>query len=329
VSAGRKLVAAAVLTAWSSPSAWAQGPARADDPSGEERNEAAPAPGRKEADRPPARGPSIVLERDRAVRWDPRWRKFETGDYVVTGVGLATAIGSLAIPPEETRWLTRNGFDDAARDAVVLPDLDDRNRARDASDVLLAFATNQVLVDTFIVTWWAHDAGDVAFQMLLMNLEAIAVNSAINGLVSALASRQRPYGFETCVGAANEDLDACRGSVRYRSFYSGHTSTTFAMAGLTCMHHAHLPLYGGGALDAAACATGYTVATLTALMRMVADYHWASDVITGAATGTLSGALLPWLLHYRSGSLPQPPEAGEVLIRLYPTTGGVGLLGIF
>lgn len=262
------------------------------------------------------------------IRWDPRWQRFELGHYIGTGIMLAATIGSLAIPPTEDRWRQTNRFDESARDALRLDTLSGQLTARDASDVLLLVSTNLLLVDTLIVTWWGHDAGDVAWEMAMIDVEVLAFNNAINGLVAAFASRERPYR-DRCVGELENDLVDCRENKRYRSFFSGHASTTFAVAGLTCMHHAHLPLYGGGAPDVLACASAFGIAASTALLRVVGDQHWTSDVLVGAAFGTFSGLFIPWFFHYRTGDLPDAPDRDGISIQLLPTPSGGLLTGAF
>jgi len=277
---------------------------------------------------PPPRRASISLgDSPKQVQWNERWKRFGWTDLVATTVMATTSLATLAIAPDEDRWTGPNDFDEAVRRAMRLEGLVDRDRARDASDVFLMLAINQMLVDTLVVTWWGHDSQDVAIQMVLMNIEAIAVNSALNGLVAGLVSRERPYGRD-CVGELAESTD-CTGNKRYRSFYSGHTSTTFTSAALTCMHHAYLPLYGGGAADKIVCATGFLMAGTTGMLRIMGDQHYLSDVLVGAAMGTASGLLVPWLLHYRTGDLPAPKARSGVRMTLLPTpTGGV-LSGVF
>jgi membrane-associated phospholipid phosphatase len=294
---------------------------------------AKPAPTTRKA--PPARQPSI--ETAKKVRWDPRWQRFELANYLSSAGLLAVSIGALAIPPDEERWTETNSFDNSVRNALRLNGRDYQFIARDASDILLAASLNQLLVDSLVVTWWGHDNGDVAWQMALMSVEALAYNTAVNSLVSGLTSRQRPYaypiegtpGADRCVGDANERLEDCFGNKRYRSFYSGHTSVTFAVAGLTCMHHAHLPLYGGGAGDVIACVTGFALAGGTGVLRIVSDQHWMSDVLVGAAIGTFNGLAIPWLLHYRTRDLPKKPKAGEIDLRVLPGPMGATMMGVF
>jgi hypothetical protein len=71
------------------------------------------------------------------------------------------------------------------------------------------------------------------------------------------------------------------------------------------------------------------------VLRIVYDEHWASDVLVGATVGTLSGYVLPSLLHYgfgggravgelRSGSFWMVPS-----IVGYPGGAGLGAGGVF
>lgn len=176
-----------------------------------------------------------------------------------------------------------------------------RDRARDASDVLLALGINHLVVDSLVVTWWGHGSADVAWEMAMMDIEALTFNAMLNGVVAGLTSRERPY-HERCGDPYVARTDDCTDNKRYRSFYSGHTSTSFTIAGLVCMHHAQLPIYGGGAPDMLACSSSFLFASAVGLLRVVSDQHYTTDVLTGAAIGTATGLGLPWLLHYRGGA---------------------------
>jgi membrane-associated phospholipid phosphatase len=69
-------------------------------------------------------------------------------------------------------------------------------------------------------------------------------------------------------------------------------------AGLLCVYHEELPLYGGGAWDVAACVEGITVGVGVGVLRLMADRHYVSDVMVGGAIGFVSGYALPRLLHF-------------------------------
>ncbi len=114
-------------------------------------------------------------------------------------------------------------------------------------------------------------------------------------LGSRLTGRLRPSFYDT--GCPPE---GCPKGDDYRSFLSGHAMASFTGAGLICVHHEMIPLFGGGAPDTLACAWGITAAALTGTMRIVADEHWASDVMLGAAVGWGFGYYLPKLLHFHT-----------------------------
>jgi membrane-associated phospholipid phosphatase len=268
--------------------------------------------------------------------WDPDWPRFRLYEYIASGLFVAGALGSQAIPSREDAWTNPGAFDEWVRDRLRLGSPLARFRARDASDILFAFGVSHLVVDTVAVAWWGNGSGDVAWEMAMINVETLAFNALVNGVVSGLTSRERPYG-RLCADAALADTDDCTSGKRYRSFFSGHTSTSFAIAGLICSHHANLPLYGGGALDTIGCGTAFMAASAVGVLRVVSDQHYASDVLTGAAVGAITGLGLPWLLHYRGGALSNDDQTvsdsaqgpSSVAVGVVPTPTGGMLWGRF
>ena len=63
----------------------------------------------------------------------------------------------------------------------------------------------------------------------------------------------------------------------------------------------------------AACAVMGAATAATAITRIVADRHYFSDGLIGAAIGFATGYGLPWLLHYRAGLAPEgtPPTTSD------------------
>jgi len=249
---------------------------------------------------------------------------------------VAGALATLAIPPDEKRWIAVNDFDREMRSRLRLGNDQARQTARDASDVLLTLGINHLLFDTLVVAWWGHQSPDVAWEMGWISIEALGLNAMLNGLVAGLTSRERPYR-ERCADPYLARTADCRQNKRYRSFFSGHTSTSFTLAGLICSHHAQLPLYGGGAPDAIACSSSVLLAGTVATMRVVSDQHYVTDVLTGAAVGLATGLGLPWLLHYRGGALGAGEPSGErarakpagPIVGVVPTPLGGTIWGVF
>lgn len=240
------------------------------------------------------------------VEWDPAWPEFGTAEYVAGAVGIAALIAGRVLPLPSTHWRGGIGFginlDEGARRALRLRKPASRRWARDGSDIGITINESWPFFDALVVAGWYRDSPHVAVQQALISAEVVAVTAGVQGLISYAASRERPYGRE-CGGELNGLTRDCVGRDRYYSFYSGHSSQSFAAAAVNCMHHSYVPLYGGGAADRWACVGTFGVAATTALLRVATDVHYASDVLLGALIGTTTGLLLPWALHYRHGGV--------------------------
>ncbi len=226
-----------------------------------------------------------------------RWPKFSFGQYALTVGQALLAVGSQAIPGGP-RWTEPNDFDDAFREAVRLRDYEGYLYARDASDVGLVLLLNQQLVDTLFATWWFHDKGSTAWQMAMIDLQTLSFSASLNQLVSGIVGRERPYARVVCDGGRESDTTDCKGNNRYRSFFSGHATAAFTLATLTCVHHANVPIYGGGPGEAIPCVAGMAVASGVGLLRVMSDQHYLSDVLVGMGFGIASGVAVPYLFHY-------------------------------
>lgn len=117
----------------------------------------------------------------------------------------------------------------------------------------------------------------------LHGVEAVVVSTATSFAIKTLAGRARPY-----IDATNpHDFQLGRGfsSDDYQSFPSGHTTAAFAFASTvsreTQMWWPRSRWYIGTLM--------YGGATLVGMSRMYNNVHWASDVLGGAAIGTLVG----------------------------------------
>jgi membrane-associated phospholipid phosphatase len=256
-----------------------------------------------------------------------RWARFNTFDYFSTAaLGLTFLLIEVETEtPVEANWRGPILFDDAVRDALVSETRDGRDANAIASDYL---ALGTLVLNTFdsVVVPLALDRGniDVAWQLTMINLQAQAITGVLSRSGHHFIGRERP-DTKPCE-ENNHYHGLCFGGTN-ASFPSGHTSGAFAAAGLTCVHHAKLSLYGNATADVAACATGLTMATTAGVQRIVADRHWVSDVIVGTMVGLGAGVGLPLLAHYqparesaRRASLRwtiAPPPDGSLGLSLY------------
>ena len=210
----------------------------------------------------------------------------------VAGIG---AIGGGAVlvellwhAPDSARWSGPVLFDGPVRDAIGGKSDGVRRVAARGSDAgelgLLAYP---ILIDAGIVTWLSKGRGDVARRLVAVDVEAFAVNALLTSVVQRAVGRERPFAL----GCGTVGHAACTSpDDRNTSFFSGHTSFAFTAATLLCFQHGRLDLYGDG--DRFVCPAALAVASLTGLLRIGADRHWATDVLTGAAVGAASASVV-------------------------------------
>ena len=270
--------------------------------------------------------PASPDEAPHRLVWNPEWPRFRPIGYALTG---ASVLGALAVTlfidyPSEGRWKGGILFDDALRNAWRARSPGVRDAVRIASDITLVTSIVQVgLLDSVILPL-ADRSPDVAAQLTLINAQAFSLNILVATLLFKIVARERPLVHDC---QSNPNFDPLCNTGAYASFPSSHTSTAFTAAGLTCVHHAYLPIYGGP-WDMAACAEALAVATATGVFRIVGDRHYASDVIVGAVIGFAIGYLYPWLLHYRLDEHERKASASSVGIAPAPPYG-LNLAGSF
>lgn len=238
--------------------------------------------------------------------WNPAWPRFRSIGYALTGASVAGALAAtFLIPyPDDPHWVGGILSDTEIRHMLRVRSPATRDAIRLASDVMLATSVVQTgLVDGFLLPALDNN-WNVLWQLTLMNAQAFALNTLVATLLFKAVARARPI-YAQCRG--NRDFDPLCDTGSFASFPSSHASTTFTAAGLTCVHHKYLPLWGGQPWDTAACAGSIAIATATSLFRVVGDRHYFSDVLLGAAFGFTLGYLYPYLFHYQYSERDLPP----------------------
>jgi membrane-associated phospholipid phosphatase len=128
------------------------------------------------------------------------------------------------------------------------------------------------------------------------SVESIVLAGIIGTGIKLTAGRQRPYA-----DTANPyNFQLWRGfqDDKYRSFPSGHTTAAFAFASTltreTQFWWPHATWYVGTVF--------YGGASLIGISRIYNNMHWASDVMSGAAIGTLVGLKVVKYTHSHPGN---------------------------
>ncbi len=213
-------------------------------------------------------------------------------DIVATGglVGALSVVQFGVSAPTEPKW-AGNGFDDWVRGGLRLSSENGRATASTLSDVG-AFALSAFpLINATLVAGVEHERWDIAWRLMVLDAETLLTATFAALSLQHLTARERPF-VQECV--TNPNLQDCQTGSKYQSFPSGHTTLVFAAVALECFHHGYLDTTHTG-WGAVACPATVGVATLTGVLRIMADRHWATDVIAGAVLGGTIGWAIPAL----------------------------------
>ncbi len=233
-------------------------------------------------------------------RWQSKWPTFRPAEVAFTlGTGVQAGYLSFFSNPATRNFEGGVLFDDWARKGLRAHSVAGRKLAADVSDYMYYALIAYPMIDAPLVGG-IRGGGKVAVQTLAINAEGLAIAGAY-AMMFEKVGRARPSARE-CDADPSYDARCSDTSRLNESNVSGHTAIAFAGASLTCAHHLHLPLYGGGAPDVAACVGAMMVAGAQGTLRVVSDNHYATDVLLGGAVGFTAGFVVPWLLHYRAGA---------------------------
>jgi membrane-associated phospholipid phosphatase len=290
-----------------------------------------------EVDEPPSAASSME-DPPNAVRWSDEWPRFRSWEYVATSVALVGALYLRFLGPNESANL-RGGwlFDDDVLDAIALDSVDGHRNAAYAAHTLFGATFAYRLVDSLVLPLAIHDDSDLALQMSMIDLEAFGTVAIVLWGTQVFVRRERPV-----VGRHCDDPEFARvtgecqtdNRDRNRSFIAGHLATVLAGAGVTCMHHSHIPLYGGAG-DSIACGAMIGAAGVTGALRMMTEDHHPTDTLLGIGLGAVAGWVVPGVLHYgsRRTTMARDGSRPTVTARVIPWAAedrvGVAAIGSF
>jgi PAP2 superfamily protein len=254
---------------------------------------------------------------EQASLWRKEWPEFRVSEGVATlAAGLATAAIVVAGPIDQPRWTGPILFDNAARDALRVNDPDARKTYRSIGDWTYRLSPLLPLVDVFVVSAIGHSDKKLTLNLGAMLAEAYSYSGLVSFISTEVSARKRPYSH--CDEGGDCDT---------QSFYSGHSAIAATGAGLMCANHTRIALYGNPVLDIGVCALASANALVTAVTRLNADRHYATDVIAGTGFGFAFGYAVPVLLHYSYG----PKDGRTIAFAPDPSCGGncLGVRGTF
>jgi membrane-associated phospholipid phosphatase len=243
-------------------------------------------------------------------------------DVVAGGaLGIGVALVQFGLPqPTQPKWTGGDGFDDWARRGLRIHGEGGRKAAALTSDVLVYTLSAFPFLNAVLVAGFEYERPDVAWRLVALDAETLLTVTFVALSLQHITLRERPFAGPC---TANPTLSDCSVGGKFMSFPSAHTTVVFAAVALECFHHGYLDTSHTG-WGAAACPATIAAATVTGILRVASDRHWATDVIAGAVIGGTLGYAIP-ALHLAAAG-----ESSAVLVpSVSPSQFGVTLAGRF
>jgi hypothetical protein len=198
--------------------------------------------------------------------------------------------------PTECHWCTPTGIDREVREALRW---DSETAPRQASHIV-AFGLTPVVCGGLVLAYTPHTWGNLIDDAVPI-AESMIIALWVTRALKLGAGRQRPYAHYGLPRDPEDNL----------SWPSGHTSRSFAI-GVSAAVVARTRGYASEPYIWAA--TGVFGAT-TGYLRIAADKHYFTDVLSGALLGSAIGLTVPWLMRRE--------------LEVVPTRNGVAIAGMW
>jgi membrane-associated phospholipid phosphatase len=217
---------------------------------------------------------------------------------------LSEGVFKKDLAPASCRWCSTNDLDDAAREALLWNDTTWARHISDAGLVIAPMFSIGMLTlaadhDDHLGNW--HTDASVV-------LESGVIAMGVDQIVKFAVGRERPFVH---VLPADQKGKTAQPEDNNLSFFSGHTTWTFALA----VGAGTVAQLRGYRYAPWVWAGGLTIAATTGYMRIASDKHYLTDVLTSAAVGGLIGWGVPCYFHRH--------KAGDAQLVGAPSKGGL------
>ncbi|MDB5038013.1 MAG: hypothetical protein JWQ35_1541 [Bacteriovoracaceae bacterium] len=223
------------------------------------------------------------------------------------------------LAPRKCRWCDRNaqglddlnGFDSSIRKNLKWAHQDLASK--------LSHLTAFGLLPLGIISaeFWMSEAPahwDRFVTDSLIIFEATSIAGVIGSGVQFAVGRERPYAHDLPAAERLRLPDS-----RNTSFYSGHANLAFALV----VSSGTLATIRNDSLAPYLWTGGLILAGTTAYLRIASDRHYATDVIAGAAAGSLIGFSVPYFLHREVKYSTEKKSMNLMNLGILPTTSGM------
>ena len=124
----------------------------------------------------------------------------------------------------------------------------------------------------------------------VMYAETLLIANGIKEITKLAVSRSRPYMYYDAGTFPSEDVEDGDWA---NSFPSGHS--TMAFAGAAFASYTFCKYFPESKLKIPVVAGSYGLACSVAALRILSGNHFMTDILAGAAIGSITGFLVPWL----------------------------------
>ncbi len=294
-------------------------------------------------DQPATGGPTAVKAPPKPapspkVEWNPAWEGIRWWEYptsvALMGFGFTARF---ALPDPDPNWRGGLGIEQDILDAIAVREDPGWSDLLVVSNVTFYGSMAYRAIDSIVIPGVLDHNWDVAWKMSWIDFESFSLVAAVEWGSQLFIGRVRPTANNCSDPTRQGHICDPNDSEYARSFIAGHPATAITAAGLTCLHHEHMPLYGGGAADDIACGVMIGNAVAGSVLRLMIENHYPSDLLFGVVLGLTAGWILPKSLHYGWGSHDQDEaqtasnaddDGSSVQLTVMPSAvdGGGGLL---
>ncbi len=145
-----------------------------------------------------------------------------------------------------------------------------------------------------------------AFAIVLMYGEAMLINWGLTDSVKNIVNRKRPYLYHSDISMEDK---LSHGKENLRSFYSGHTSTSFCAA--IFLSKVFGDIYPHSWVRYVVYTVSIGTASAVGYLRVRSGKHYPTDVAAGAVMGGVVGYLVPVMHYKKDRSVTVVPFTGD------------------
>ena len=157
-----------------------------------------------------------------------------------------------------------------------------------------SWVTNACIVNYMWIMFLGKESRRDFTKVLAMYAEAYLMYPLAQKLTHPVFARKRPYFYSD-----EESVEKRLGGMAQTSFVSGHVNYAFCFAVMTPILFSNY--YPESPLRFIVWSVSLSTAVATAALRVAGHYHFPTDVIGGAVTGSLIGWYIPFMHKKRSG----------------------------